>query len=60
MDFDSMNVDVSRRMNGALDALRREFGPNSLRSASNAPFIRRDTSTFMLSKSMPSPPDYCQ
>ena len=26
MDFDSMNVDVSRRMNGALDALRREFG----------------------------------
>ena len=26
MNFDSMNVDVSRRMNGALDALRREFG----------------------------------
>ena len=26
MDYDSMNVDVSRRMNGALDALRREFG----------------------------------
>ena len=26
MDFDSMNMDVSRRMNGALEALRREFG----------------------------------
>ena len=26
MDFDSVNADVSRRMNGALDALRREFG----------------------------------